>query len=29
VSVAPSDTARAVQWAQRLITGAEDVFAGR
>ena len=29
VSVTPSDAGRAVQWAQRLITGAEDVFAGR
>ncbi len=29
VSVTPSDTTRAVQWAQRLMTGAEDVFAGR
>ena len=27
--VTSSDTARAVQWAQRLMTGAEDVFAGR
>ena len=29
VSVTPSDAVRAVQWAQRLMTGAEDVFAGR
>jgi uncharacterized protein (UPF0332 family) len=29
VSVTSSDTSRAVQWAQRLMTGAEDVFAGR
>lgn len=29
MSVTSSDTARAVQWAQRLMTGAEDVFAGR
>ena len=27
--VTQSDAARAVQWAQRLMTGAEDVFAGR
>ncbi|HET9778616.1 MAG TPA: HEPN domain-containing protein [Propionibacteriaceae bacterium] len=29
VSATPSDTTRAVQCAQRLMTGAEDVFAGR
>ena len=29
VSVTPSDAVRAVLWAQRLMTGAEDVFAGR
>ena len=29
VSVTPSDAASAVQWAQRLMTGAKEVFAGR
>jgi uncharacterized protein (UPF0332 family) len=29
VSITPSDAARAVQWAQRLIASAEEVIAGR